>query len=386
MNVQIDRRKFLIGAGAVVASGLLLSACSTSKTGGAGGELLRVAPGTEVDATGTVRWTVWPGELSPETLDQIAKDLPDIQLDFVESMNDAQAFLSTARPQLESGLPVGFDLISLSGAIAPVFMSNDWLMKLDKSTLPNVEKYMFPEFKSLPGSDYMIPFDHAPMGIAYAEKQFPGGITTWEDLLDPRLKGRVALYSEYIASISSWAVYLKAKGEIDHYPAELTVEEAKTVIGFIKPHVDSGQLRTSSGENFTQQLASGDIWAAIASPATVAANRENGVKMAIPEEGVAGYVDYLAIPIGAENPRGAEEIMNYLYDPAVFAQFLQWTMQNPVVDGVQEAMKTVDPSLANDELIFLDQGIRERVHLYPPNWDEAQREEVSSMWAAATGA
>lgn len=385
MSALIPRRSFLLGAGAALAGGLLLSGCSTTKGAGAGKDLLRTAPGPEVSPTGAVRWTVWPGELSPETVEKIRKDT-GIDLDFVESMNDAQAFLSTSRPQLEANLPIGFDLISLSGAIAPVFLANKWLMKLNHETLPNVQKHMLPEFASLPSHDYAIPFDHAPMGIAYAQAQFPDGIRSWKDLLDPRLKGRVALYSEYIASISSWSVYLKAIGEIDHYPSELTVDEAKTVIDFLRPHVASGQLRTSSGENFTQQLASGDIWAAIASPATVAANRENGVRMAIPEEGVAGYVDYLAIPVGAENPRGAQEVMNFLYDPENFAAFLSWTLQNPVVDGVQEAMKTVDPELADDELIFLDEQTRSRIHLYPPNWDEKQREEVSAAWAEATGA
>lgn len=384
MTTQFNRRGFILGAGAAVTSGLVLSGCSTSTKGGGTDELLRVAPGLEVEPTGTVRWTSWPGEYNPDTLAKFA-ETSEVELDVQESMTDAQAFLSTSRPQLESGLPIGFDLVCLSGAIAPVFLENEWLMKLNKETLPNVTEHMFPEFQELAGNEFMIPHDHAPMGIAYAEKQFPGGIDSWEDILDPRLKGRVALYSEYIASISSWAVYLKAKGEVDNYPADLTVEEAMTVIDFIRPHVDSGQLRTSSGENFTQQLATGDIWAAIASPATVAANRENGVKLAIPEEGVSGYMDYLAIPIGADNPRGAQEVMNFLYQPEIHAEFLAWTLQNPVVDGVQEAMKTVDPSLVDDELIFLPDDVRERIHVYPPKWDEAEREEVSAAWAEATG-
>lgn len=238
MSTLIPRRSFLLGAGAALAGGLLLSGCSTTKGAATGKELLRTAPGPEVTPTGAVRWTVWPGELSPEILDKIRKDT-GVDLDFVESMTDAQAFLSTSRPQFEANLPIGFDLISLSGAIAPVFLENKWLMKLNHDTLPNVGKHLLPEFR-LPSHDYAIPFDHAPMGIAYAQAQFPDGIDTWEDLLDPRVKGRVALYSEYIASISSWSVYLKAIGEIDHYPSELTVEEAKTVIEFLRPHVASG--------------------------------------------------------------------------------------------------------------------------------------------------
>lgn len=385
MSTHISRRSFLSGVTLAAAGGLLLSACSTTKGGGKGPDgLLKVAPGPDVKPSGTVRWTAWPGEIDPETLTKFEKE-SGLKADYVESMTDSQAFLSTSRPQLSSGLPIGWDLMCLSGAIAPVFLQNGWLMKLDKGTLPNVTEHMFPEFQKLNGNEYMTPFDHAPLGIAYAPKHFPGGIGTWEQLLDPAVKGRVALYSEYIATISSWAVYLKSTGEVDHHPAELTVDEAKVVVDFLKPHVASGQLRTSSGENFTQMLASGDLWAAIASPQTVAANQDSGVEFAIPSEGVAGYVDYLAIPIGAENPRAAEELMNFLYAPENFASFLAWTMQNPVVAGVGEAMETVEPSLVGNKTIFLDDAVRERVHIYPPNWDEKQREEVSQYWAAATG-
>ncbi|RGE23217.1 PotD/PotF family extracellular solute-binding protein [Leucobacter sp. wl10] len=385
MSATISRRSFLLGTGAAVASGFLLTACSTAKKGTVGAsDLLRIAPGPEVAPTGTVRWTVWPGEINPDSIAQF-EDETGLSVDYVESMTDAQAFLSTVRPQFEAGLPIGWDLISLSGAVAPVFLENEWLMRLDKKTLPNVTEYMYPEFQQLKGNEYMTPFDHAPLGIAYADKHFPNSVETWEELLDPRVKGRVALYSEFIATISSWAVFLKSTGEVANYPANLTVDEAKIVIDFLRPHIKSGQLRTSSGENFTQQLATGDLWAAIASPQTVAANRENGIKFAIPREGVAGYVDYLAIPIGAENPRASEELMNFLYQPEQFASFLAWTLQNPVIDGVAQAMEKVDPSLVNDPTIFLDEELRKRVYVYPPAWNEKEREEVSRLWAEATG-
>ncbi|MGH3364002.1 MAG: spermidine/putrescine ABC transporter substrate-binding protein, partial [Nocardioidaceae bacterium] len=44
--------------------------------------------------------------------------------------------------------------------------------------------------------------------------------------------------------------------------------------------------------------------------------------------------------------------MNYYYDPMVAAKLAAWVNYICPVDGAQEAMEQVDPSLVENELIF----------------------------------
>lgn len=364
--LHMHRRGLLTAFGL---SALALSACSAEESG---------------TKSGKVAWAAWSGEIDPEDIKRLEADT-GLTVDYREAVSDAEQFLASIRPQLEAGLSTGWDLVCLSGSLLPLALENDWLVKLNQDNIPNVEANIVPGLASVTGLEYAVPFDYAPLGLAYNKKGFPDGVASWADLLDPALKGKVSLYSTFIPNISAWAIHLKSEGKIDNDPDALTVEEALEVIGFLEPHIASGHFRTSQGENYTQQLANGDISVAIAAPVNVAGLDQSKVGFSIPTEGAPAYVDRLAILKGSENAAGAEEVINWWYEPENAAAFCAWTLQYPYAQGVQDVLAKSDPELADDPNIFPGEEALASLRPYPAPWNEAVRTEVADAWAQATG-
>jgi spermidine/putrescine transport system substrate-binding protein len=64
------------------------------------------------------------------------------------------------------------------------------------------------------------------------------------------------------------------------------------------------------------------------------------------------WSDNMLIPILADHKTNAEKWMNHYYDPAIAAELAAWVNYICPVQGAQEAMNDIDPSLADNTLIF----------------------------------
>ena len=60
----------------------------------------------------------------------------------------------------------------------------------------------------------------------------------------------------------------------------------------------------------------------------------------------------MLVPNKATTRRNAEKLMNYYYDPKVAAELAAWVNYICPVEGAQEAMEKIDPSLVDNALIF----------------------------------
>ncbi|MCC5580916.1 hypothetical protein IMZ11_35410 [Microtetraspora sp. AC03309] len=112
-------------------------------------------------------------------------------------------------------------------------IEHDWLTKPDPAALPDATENLVAEIPGVAHRDIAVPFDYASLGIAFSRKQFPGGLGSWADPLDPAVHGKVGLYSTPSPSVAAWVPCLKSQGKIDHAPAEMTIEEALEVVAFL---------------------------------------------------------------------------------------------------------------------------------------------------------
>ncbi len=328
---------------------------------------------------GTVVWAANSGECDPADIVRF-KTETGIGVDYREVISDADQFFASVKPQFAAGLPVGYDLLCISSAYVSAYVDNGWLQPLDHARLPNVAKNLLPNLQKVSHADIAIPFDFAPVGLAFNRAQFPKGVDSWEQLLDPSVHGKVGLYATPVVNVAAWGLYLKGKGKIDHVPAEMTIDEAMAVLAFIEPHIKSGQLLPAQGENAGQKLSNGDLIAAMAPPVNISQLDPKKVGFDVPKEGAPAYVDRLAIPKGAGNPDGALALLDWWFEPKNAASFSRYTLQYPYAQGVQEELKKSDPALASNDLIFPPADVLDRLFPYPAPWTAAERAKIARKW------
>jgi spermidine/putrescine transport system substrate-binding protein len=91
------------------------------------------------------------------------------------------------------------------------------------------------------------------------------------------------------------------------------------------------------------------------------------------------------MPITTENSTGAEQWMNYAYDPANAARITAYVQFISPVEGSGEELVALDPALAENELINPPNEVRDSAQAWRGLTDE-EDQEYSAMYAAVARA
>jgi len=109
------------------------------------------------------------------------------------------------------------------------------------------------------------------------------------------------------------------------------------------------------------------------------------IKFVVPEEGLSLWSDNMLVPNRATHKANAEKLMNYYYDPAVAAQLASWVNYICPVQGAQEEMTKIDPSLAENPLIFPDDEMLSNAYTMRA-LSEQEEQDFQRQFATVTGA
>jgi spermidine/putrescine transport system substrate-binding protein len=359
----VGRRGFLRGAGLVglgAAAPALLSACGTqaakqtasscvSKDLSSTQKRLHYSNWPEYIDVKTVKRNGRKVSVSP-TLEKFQKDT-GIKVDYVSDVNDNSEFFGVVRNQLAACQPTGRDLMTLTDWMAARMVNLGWLQKLDKAKVPNVDANLVSSLKSPgwdPHRDYSAPWQSGLTGIAYNAK-LTKEVRTFEELLTrPDLKGKISLLSE----MHDTMLFLLLLDGAD--PEKFTADQFGSAIDRLKKVTDTGQVRAFTGNEYTQDLAKGNVVACEAwSGDVIQLQFDNpNIKFVAPEEGLALWSDNMLIPNRAEHKANAEALINYYYDPEVAARLAAYVNYICPVEGAKQAMEKIDSSLVDNELIF----------------------------------
>jgi spermidine/putrescine transport system substrate-binding protein len=149
-------------------------------------------------------------------------------------------------------------------------------------------------------------------------------------------------------------------------PEDFTDDDFNAAIGVIGDAVDSGQIRRFTGNDYMQDLASGQIATCIAWSGDVIQLQADdpSIQLVTPAAGQMVWSDNLMIPNKAQHKKNAEKVMNYYYDPAVAAQVAAWVNYICPVQGAKEEMAKVDPEMVDNPLIFPDDATLAKSHVF----------------------
>jgi len=362
----VSRRGFLRGASLAslaVAAPTLLSACGTEGAQQAEGECEST---DKSDTEKTLNFSNWPLYIDEKkvkrngkketvypTLEKFEQET-GIEVEYVTDLNDNNEFFGIVRNQLAACEPTGRDLFAPTDWMAARMISLNWIQKLDKGNLPNVEANLADNLRSPswdPNRDYSVPWQSGVTGIAY-NADLTGEVGSFEELVTRAdLKGKVSLLSELPDTMLFFLLMTGAD------PADFTDDEFGVAIEKLEEVVRAGQIRAFTGNEYAQDLVKGNIVACEAWAGDIIQLQFGGnenIKFVAPEEGLSLWSDNMLVPNKAEHKANAEAWMNFYYQPEIAAELAAWVNYICPVKGAQEAMEKIDPSLVDNPLIFPD--------------------------------
>jgi spermidine/putrescine transport system substrate-binding protein len=168
-------------------------------------------------------------------------------------------------------------------------------------------------------------------------------------------------------------------------PRDFTDSEFTSAIEELRKYVQNGQVRRFAGNDYVDDMKSGDLLACEAWSGDVI-NLLGGdpYKWIPPEEGFAVWTDNMVVPNQAEHKANVEELMNFYYDPVNAAQLSAWNYYFCPVQGAQQEIGKFDKSAVNSEFIFPSQDTLDRGYAFM-SLDAAQEKNYQRQYNEVMG-
>lgn len=269
----------------------------------------------------------------------------------------------------------GYDVVVPTSYMQKVMQAEGMLLKLDPAKIPNIKHIDPALLQRLPDSkmETAVPYKISYNVIAFRTDKIDDLKPTWASFARTDLKKRVTLLDDMReslgAGLKSLGYSLNTRNEKELAAArDVVIGWKKNIAKFDNEGYKSG---IDSGEFHLVQGYSGDLWQV---------TQENSkVKIVVPVEGTSIACDELVILKGARQPGLAHQLINFLCDPAISAENMQWTgyvCPNPA------ALKLVEPDFLKNPAVSLDPSIRTKCELiedlgedlakYTKVWDEVK--------------
>ncbi|MBR1837294.1 MAG: spermidine/putrescine ABC transporter substrate-binding protein [Kiritimatiellae bacterium] len=330
---------------------------------------------------------------------------PDLVARF-ESENDCQVKIDifdsneAMLAKLQAGAN-GYDVIFPSSYMVAKLARDGMLENLrlkgvldDPMRLPNIQ-HIDPAYRNCaldPDMEYGVPYMVTYTGLAWRDDKEPlksaPPAKSWRVLSDrPDLKGRITILDDMRETLGA-ALRLNGCSINTTNPVELAkardtvIEWKKNIAKFENEQYKGG---IAGGEFLLVHGYSGDIGQTQLDSDGALAPDLNHVRFFLPEEGFSLSCDEMAVPVSAPNKELAYKFINFLHDPEVAAQNMQYTAYWCPNAAAKRILEREDPEMAANPMIFpseedLARGevigdLGDALALYTKAWDEVKASE-----------
>ncbi|HEX9499772.1 MAG TPA: spermidine/putrescine ABC transporter substrate-binding protein, partial [Mycobacterium sp.] len=288
---RTSRRRF-IGGGAAAAAALAL-----------GGSFLAACSSDNKSATGTLRISNWPLYMADGFVAAFQKS-SGLTVDYKEDFNDNEQWFAKVKEPLSRKQDIGADLAVPTQFMGARLIQLGWLSPISESRWTN-KKNMRTDLLNAPadsGRKFTAPYMSGMVGLAYNHTGTGRDITKIDDLWDPAFKGKVSLLSD---TQDGLGMIMLSQGNSPEKPATETVQKA---VDLIKEQKDKGQIRRFTGNDYADDLASGNVVIAQAYSGDVVQLQADNpdLQFVVPESGGDWFIDTQVIPYTTQNQKAAE--------------------------------------------------------------------------------
>jgi spermidine/putrescine transport system substrate-binding protein len=296
-----------------------------------------------------------------------------IKVTYKAVIEENASFFGKIQPALSAGQSSGYDLMVItSGTYLDKLRALNYLIPLDQSRMTNYNKYASDLVKNPSydqGNVYTMAWQSGITGIGYDPKKVGHKITSWKDLEDPALRGKIGMFGD---TQDMPACALIAVGVAPENSTEADWHKAADWLKAQQPLV-----RKYYEQGYIDALSRGDIYASMAWSGDIFQANLEGAKLdfVIPDEGAVVWTDNMCIPKHAEHPLDAMIYMDFVYKPEIAAMIAEYVNYiTPVTDAQpiirQDAAKASGDDkaylldVANSPLVFPKQSDFAKLHHY----------------------
>lgn len=283
------------------------------------------------------------------------------------------------RSALESGEK--FDLVFPTDHQLRDFIDSGLIAALDVSLLTNrsnIDPYLLSMLASSGADRYVTPYMWGVVGLMVnqplAEKEYGAPLpNSWSLIFDPKVAEMLTKCGVSMLNAEQEAVSLKMTYKGLRLGDSGARRIRREVAGLLNPGV---RLSPTDYNHYHEQMANGEVCVAMTWDLLVPREtEENGLRFSIPEEGGLIFIDSMAIPKSAINPKLAYAFMNFLLEPSNIARNAR----------LSHAIPAIREPLLPDDGVTLRRGFsrEERRRLYLlDSLSEKQRKLLRDAWQA----
>ena len=305
----------------MTAAGTILAACGDDDTAGSGGT------GGSLESLGTVGGAIqivtYAGYEGGDPIVPILKKAGiDSKTTFINNQDDVTTRLRSPAGKRADAAQLGVaqvDIYRKLGVFLP--LEKDWF-----SNLPAVDQKFVDLTANEDGTLVSMPFVWGSLGWNY-RPDLVDPIESWQDLLDPKFKGKIAMVDDPVSSIQTGALAVGVEE-----PGVMTKDQLAETTEFLKEVKANARTVAAWYGDIADLLVAGDVWCSFQGWNAVqafAAEKGGKVLTGYPKEKAVGFVDTFGIPIASDNPRSGVEFIN-----AMISKKMQAYVGNDLVSGV----------------------------------------------------
>jgi spermidine/putrescine transport system substrate-binding protein len=318
-------RRVLLQRGGVAALGLGLMPTVLAACGGGGG-------GGTPNASGTIDFLSWTGYDIPDPMKAWKKaNNVTVKPTYIGNHDDIQAKIKAGGG--------AYDLITYYQGYKDLYTELGILTPIDMDKIPNKDG-LFDVFKE-PDKRHLwieddgdwtgVPWTWGSIGITWDDARLPGGLSSWNDLLDPKFKGRVAMVNDPLGAFTL-TCHILGKD-----PAVLPKSEYSLVRAYLTKMVAQAKTVSPGFPEMTKALVDGEAdvcfqgWAYQNYLAAQAGHKT--VKTKTPKEGAFAFCDLYAIPSTTDNAETVDAWINEALAPETNARIAEYLVAAVTVEA-----------------------------------------------------
>lgn len=317
-------RNFFFGAALLLSGSMVLSSCSK------GGEAVQ----KDDKKLNIYTWTYYTPE---DAVRQFEEEFGiDVTIDEYASNEEMYA-------KLRAGGGKGYDIVVPSQDYSSIMIKQGMLREIDQAVFTNkgnINPKVLEKATYDPTMKYCVPYYFGAAGISVNKTKVPGGYARdWSIFADKQFAGHATMMDDMREVIGD---ALASLGYDVNTLDDGELEEAKKLISDKwKPN-----LVKFDAESFGKSFASGDFWlcqgyAEVIYGEVSEDKQADMIDFFIPAEGGPAYLDSLCILKDSQHYAAANEFINFIHRPEIYAMFLDYfrfpCFVNP---SAQQYMKT----------------------------------------------
>ena len=252
----------------------------------------------------------------------------------------------------------GYDVIFPSGDYVPIMIKENMLERIDKSimtNLGNVDPEVLRRARYDPNMEYSVPYFYGAAGVVVNTAKVPQYDRSWSIFTRRDLRGRMTMLDDMREVMGGALAYLGHSVNTTK-PAEIAA--ARDIIN----NSWKRNLVRFDADTFGIGYANGDFWVVHGYAEVVFEEIIDNPQLMkdtvffIPGEGAPAYIDNMCIPKGSRNIDLAHKFINFIHQPEIYAEFVDFFNFPSTVNVPARQYKESDSwytteDLANTELI-----------------------------------